>query len=262
MTDAHAAAVLAIYQAGIEEGNATFESRSPVVLPRPGQETAARRGARRATRSASCPSAASKLPGSPTGTGSGMDQCTARGSPSSSWARSHTVTTRSPSCRTSLMWRGRSRGSARRWRCGGGDGAGIDRLGRVRAGRYRRDGAGPAPQRGGQVGAGRVGGAHEQHPQRRAGCRGSQPVQGAGDQLQVGAAAVALGPTAGDEPGLLQRVQVVRQQVGRHGQHYSQLGRGRVARKQRVGDLQPRRIGQRSVNDRASLQLRGSISNH
>jgi len=31
MTDAHAAAVLAIYQAGIEEGNATFESRSPVV---------------------------------------------------------------------------------------------------------------------------------------------------------------------------------------------------------------------------------------
>jgi len=29
MTSAHAAAVLAIYQAGIEEGNATFESRAP-----------------------------------------------------------------------------------------------------------------------------------------------------------------------------------------------------------------------------------------
>ena len=29
MTDAHAAAVLAIYQAGIEEGNATFETRAP-----------------------------------------------------------------------------------------------------------------------------------------------------------------------------------------------------------------------------------------
>jgi L-amino acid N-acyltransferase YncA len=28
MTDAHAAAVLAIYQAGIEEGNATFETRA------------------------------------------------------------------------------------------------------------------------------------------------------------------------------------------------------------------------------------------
>ena len=31
MTGAHAAAVLAIYQAGIDEGNATFETRSPVV---------------------------------------------------------------------------------------------------------------------------------------------------------------------------------------------------------------------------------------
>ena len=41
---------------------------------------------------------------------------TRRASPSSSWARSQTVMTRSPSCRTSLMWRGRSRGSGRRWR--------------------------------------------------------------------------------------------------------------------------------------------------
>ena len=29
MTPAHAAAVLGIYQAGIDEGNATFETRSP-----------------------------------------------------------------------------------------------------------------------------------------------------------------------------------------------------------------------------------------
>lgn len=29
MTDAHAAAVLAIYQAGMDEGNATFETRAP-----------------------------------------------------------------------------------------------------------------------------------------------------------------------------------------------------------------------------------------
>ena len=49
-----------------------------------GEETAARRGARRATRSASWARAASKLPGSPAGTGSGMDQCTAEASASSS----------------------------------------------------------------------------------------------------------------------------------------------------------------------------------
>lgn len=29
MTDTHAAAVLAIYQAGIDEGDATFETRAP-----------------------------------------------------------------------------------------------------------------------------------------------------------------------------------------------------------------------------------------
>ena len=29
MTDGHAAAVLTIYQAGIDEGNATFETRAP-----------------------------------------------------------------------------------------------------------------------------------------------------------------------------------------------------------------------------------------
>ena len=48
--------------------------------------------------------------------GSGMDQWTAAASASASCARSHTVITRSPSCRTSLMWRGRSRGSGRLWR--------------------------------------------------------------------------------------------------------------------------------------------------
>ena len=94
---------------GAAEGCLTAARRS-------GQETAARRGARRPTRLASWASAASKLSGSPTGTGSGMDQCTAVASASSSWARSHTVITRSPCCRTSLMWRGRSRGSGRRWR--------------------------------------------------------------------------------------------------------------------------------------------------
>jgi len=125
MTGAHAAAVLAIYQAGIEEGNATFETRAPdwaafpppprrparrsgrppggmrprrqdrippgpdriirlwPALPRL-QPVAARRGARRSTRWVSSASAVSKLAGSPAGTGSGMDQCTAVASASSS----------------------------------------------------------------------------------------------------------------------------------------------------------------------------------
>ena len=68
------------------------------------------------TRWLSSARAASKLAGSPAGTGSGTDQCDGGLTASSSWARSQTVMTRSPSCRTSLMWRGRSRGSGRRWR--------------------------------------------------------------------------------------------------------------------------------------------------
>ena len=74
-----------------------------------GQEVTVRLGAKRSMRWPSSARAASKLAGSPAGTGSGTDQCTAACWPSSSRARSHTVTTRSPSCCTSLMWRGRSR---------------------------------------------------------------------------------------------------------------------------------------------------------
>ena len=63
--------------------------------------------------------------------------------------------------------------------------------------------------------------------------RGGQRVQRAGDQLQVGAAAVAFGPAAGDDPGLFQHVQVMGEQVGRHGQHGGQLGRRCVPGQQR-----------------------------
>jgi hypothetical protein len=59
---------------------------------------------------------------------------------------------------------------------GGGDRARIDPLGRMGAGRDRWDTAGPAPQRSGQMRAGRVSGAHEQHPARRTWRRRSQGV--------------------------------------------------------------------------------------
>jgi L-amino acid N-acyltransferase YncA len=43
MTGAHAAVVLAIYQAGIDEGNATFETPAPFVRRAAGGTGAARR---------------------------------------------------------------------------------------------------------------------------------------------------------------------------------------------------------------------------
>ena len=96
----------------------------------------------------------SKLPGSPKGTGSGMDQCTAAASVSSSWARSQTVTTRSPWFRLGEFLVGQvadrdyevalvpdvadvagpQPGQRQAVALGGGDGAGVDRLGRVRSG--------------------------------------------------------------------------------------------------------------------------------
>ena len=190
---------------------------------------------------------------------SGTNQCTAARPPSSSRARSQTVTTRSSSCWTWLMGRGRSRGSGRWWR----------RRRRSRRDRSRarggcrpnrRDGAGPAPQRGGQVRPGRVGGAHEQHPPRRLPRRCGRGVHGAGDQLQVGATPVTFGPVAGNDPGLLQHVQVMRQQVRRHRQHRGQFGRGGVARQQPVGDGQPGRVGQRGVHRGAPGQVGSSLS--
>ena len=75
---------------------------------------------------------------------------------------------------------------------GGGDGAGVDRRLRMGSGRYRRDVAGPAPQRCGQVRAAEL--AVQTNSTRSAApaVGGGQRVEGAGDQLKVGAAAVAF----------------------------------------------------------------------
>ena len=185
-----------------------------------------------------------------------------RASPSSSWARSHTVITRSPSCRTSLMCRGRSRGSGRRWRSAAAMAPGsiaaagcvpADTAGTLLARRHsaaaRCERAELAVQTNSTRSAARAAG-------------GGQRVQGAGDQLQVGAAAVAFRPAPGDDPGLFQHMQVVRQQVRRHSQHGGQLGGGRVPCQQRVGDLQPGRVGERGVHCSTPGQVRGWLRKH
>ena len=147
------------------------------------------------------------------------DQCTAAWPPSSSRARSHTVTTRSPSPWTSLMCRGRSRGSGSRWRRAAaiapGSIAGPGWVPADAAGTA----AGPAPQRGGQVRARRVGGAHEQHPPRRTGPAAWPPSPGRRESAAGRSAGGRPRTGGGDHPGLLQHVQMVRQQVRRHRQH-------------------------------------------
>ena len=56
-----------------------------------------------------------------------------------------------------------------------------------------------------------------------------QPVEGVGEQAQVGAAAVGLGPVPGHEAVAFEHAEVVGEQVRRHRQQRRQLGRGRVA---------------------------------
>ena len=125
---------------------------------------------------------------------------------------------------------------------GGGDRAGVDPSGGVRARRRNGDRTGVAPQRGGQLGAGRVRSAHENHPVGATQRRRSQLVEVGGQEAQIGAPLVALRSGAGDQPFGFQDTQVVSEQVGRHAQHAGELGRGSVTDREGVDDAQPRRV--------------------
>jgi len=144
---------------------------------------------------------------------------------------------------------------------GGGNGTRGDRSGWMGAGRCRRYSTGPAPQRRRQMRAGRVRGAHEQHP-RRARWRPDQRIKRTRDKPHVTTTAVTLRTAARDKPGLLKRVQMVREQVGRHRQQRRQLRRGRVASAERVDDLQPGRVGQRRMHRGPARYVTHSLSVH
>ena len=63
-------------------------------------------------------------------------------------------------------------------------------------------------------------------------------------QAYVGPPAVTLRPVADDESGVLQHLQVMRDQVGRQAQGAGDLAGRRVAEDQRVDDGQPRGLAQ------------------
>jgi hypothetical protein len=96
------------------------------------------------------------------------------------------------------------------------DRARVDPRGGPGAGRRDVSADPVAPERGGELGAGRVVGADEHHPVRVAHRWRGQCGEGAGLQPQVGAAPVTLGPGARDQAGVLQHLHVVGDQVGRH----------------------------------------------
>ncbi|OLT41969.1 hypothetical protein BJF86_02970 [Serinicoccus sp. CNJ-927] len=143
----------------------------------------------------------------------------------------------------------------------GGERTRRDALPRVRPGRHRVHGAGRAPQRRGEMRAGRVGGAHEDHA---LGCaevrRGRRLSRRPPDERDVGPAAVALRAVTAHQPGVLEHPEVVREQVGREAETPAESRDRTVGECQRVDDPQPGGVRQRRVPSHPTLQL-GTLLN-
>ncbi len=73
-------------------------------------------------------------------------------------------------------------------------------------------------------------------------------------QAHVRAAPVALGPAAGDQPGLPQHLQVMGDQVGRQAERLADLARCGIAEREGVDYRQTRRIAQCGVDARPRPQ--------
>ena len=117
---------------------------------------------------ASSATAASNAARAPSGTGSGTDQWSqAASGSSSSWARSHTVTTSVRDQSTSSRSVGPRLDEVEAGPPGGGDGAGVDPVRGWVPAEPPALRVACSPQRGGQLAAGRVVGADEQRPARR-----------------------------------------------------------------------------------------------
>ena len=130
---------------------------------------------------------------------------------------------------------------------GGGDGAGVDPFGRVGAGAVGRLVGELRPQGGGQLGSGRVVGAHEQRPPGGRSAGRAQAVEGVAVEVDVAAAAVTAGAAAGDQPDLLEHVEVVGEQVRRDAGEVLQLDRRAVRADELVDDGQTGGIAERGV---------------
>jgi len=73
---------------------------------------------------------------------------------------------------------------------------------------------------------------------------------------------ISLGTAAGNDPGLLKHVQVMGEEIGRHGEHDPKLRGRRVSLGQRVSDQQPGLVGKRCVDRYAPRQVIALLRNH
>ena len=181
-------------------------------------------------------------------TGSGTDQCSQVGSASSSsWARSQTVTTSAGRLRDVVEQLRVGVGEVEPGAPPGGHGARVDAFGRVGAGAVGGLVGQLRPQGGGQLGSSRVVGAHEQRRLGPPATAGEQTVEGVAVEVDVTAAAVTAGAAAGDQPDLLEHVEVVGEKVGRDAGEALELDGGAIRASELVDDGQAGRIAERGV---------------
>ena len=124
------------------------------------------------------------------------------------------------------------------------DGAWSNAVRRMRTRRHGWDFTDLLPERGGQLGPCAVSRADEQYAAGPVLGPGDQALQGAWSKPDVAAAPVSFRTVAGCQTGLVQRSQMMGQQIRRHPQLGLQLRRGEVPQRQQINDAQPRRISQ------------------
>ena len=90
-------------------------------------------------------------------------------------------------------------------------------------------------------------GAHEQRPPGWLALAEDQIVEGVAVEVDVAAAAVPAGAAAGDQPDLLEHVQVMGEEVGRDAGEALELDRSAIGARQLVHDREAGRIAEGGV---------------
>ena len=126
----------------------------------------------------------------------------------------------------------------------------MDPSGWLRAGTVGGSAGPVAPEGGGELRAGRVVGAHEEHALRGDRRRDDDAVEPVAAQRDVAAAMVTLRHAPLDQACRLEHVQVMGRGVGRQRSGIGQLPKGPVTEQQLVDDSEPVAVSERGVDAR------------
>ena len=137
----------------------------------------------------------------------------------------------------------------------GGDGARVHAVGRLGAGAVGVLVGELRPERGGELGSGRVVGAHEERPLSGAAHPRGECVERLAVEVDVATATVAAGAATADQSDVLEHVEVMGEEVRWDVDAALQFARGAVRSGQFVDDGQSHGIAQRCVPGAAQISV-------